>query len=156
MEQLRNAEEIAAARDRLAATFDSWDPPYAFGVALIPSSSAAAPEHFAIVNFVPKTLHCIALAEVTGHRGGDAVYELERADLEKAIAILEPAEAFVEHQHPNLWLWRGTYLPALDDDPKARIVAVFFASPELVGTSAEEFEAFRAAVVAAGDGSTTH
>lgn len=149
MEQLRNAQEIAAARRRLVATFDGWEPPYAHGVALIPGgASGPAPAHFARVNREPETLHCAALAEVTGHRSGTAAYELTRSDLQCAIAILEPAEAFVEHQHPNLWTWRDRYLPALDGDPGARLVAVFLGSAEIGAGEAPEIQAFRAAVAA--------
>lgn len=151
MEQWRTAEEIAEARRRLAATFTGWEPPSAHGVALIPSAATApAPEHFARVNREPETMHCVVLAAVTGHRSGTAAYQLSRTDLQRAIDLLAPAEAFTGHQHPNLWTWRDKYLAELDTDPDARLVAVFLGSEQQNDAETPEVQAFRRAVEALG------
>lgn len=124
MEQWSTNEELAAARDRFAVAIPGWKQPVAHGVGLIPSGADPSPEHFPIPNAGEHMLVAVAAATALGYSSGTRVIEVDRADLERAIELLSPAEA-AQMPHPNLWLWRDTYLPALDADPEARVVAVF-------------------------------
>ncbi|MFD7074861.1 inositol monophosphatase family protein [Nocardioides sp. NPDC059952] len=84
------------------------------------------------------------MATVVGHKRGTAAYRLTRQQLERAIELISPAEAYVDYDHPNLWTWRDRLRPALTEDPEAEVVAVF------IGDEPEEapdpaIDAFRAA-----------
>lgn len=147
MEKWLTAQDIAAAHDRFAARLADWCPPYAHGVGLIPADARTpSADHFSVVNVGPGSLPGVVMAEVTGYRGGTAAYTLGRAELERAIDQLTPAEACTEHPHPNLWTWRDTYLPALSADPRARLVAVFVATAETGIDEGAEVTAFRHAL----------
>lgn len=139
------ADEISAARDAFELAIDGWVRPVAHGVGLVPSDEAAPrPEHFPLVNSTDHRLPGVVVAHVVGHTSGTAAYRLNRAQLERAVAMLTPAEACDVYQHPNLWAWRDTYLPYLDADPSATLVAVFLGDEtELVRDPA--IDAFRAA-----------
>ncbi|MDQ4110935.1 MAG: hypothetical protein M3306_07535, partial [Actinomycetota bacterium] len=50
---------------------------------------------------------------------------LTRQELERAIELISPAEAYVDYDHPNVRSWRDRILPALIEDPEAEVVAVF-------------------------------
>ncbi|ACZ29774.1 hypothetical protein Xcel_0735 [Xylanimonas cellulosilytica DSM 15894] len=116
----------------MAAAIDGWEAPYAHGVGLVPSAAAtAAPEHFPLVNTADHRLPGLVIAGVVGHARGTAAYPMTPEDLELAVERLTPAEAFTGGiGHPNLWTWRDVYLRALREDPGARLVAVFLASPD--------------------------
>jgi hypothetical protein len=124
MEQWRTVEELAAARERFAATILGWRAPVAHGVALIPVGAQPSPEHFAHVNTENHQLPAVVAATVLGYTSGTRTIEVDRGALEAIIAKLAPAEA-CPVPHPNLWTWRDRYLPALSDDPDARLVYVF-------------------------------
>ncbi|MEU6138265.1 inositol monophosphatase family protein [Nocardioides sp. NPDC047086] len=69
---------------------------------------------------------------------------MTKEELERAIELLSPAEAYVEYDHPNLRSWRDEILPALTEDPEAEVVAVFIGDePEQRQDPA--IDAFRAA-----------
>jgi hypothetical protein len=142
-EQWPTLDDLVAARERFAAAIPGWRWPAAHGVGLIPSGAEPAPVHFPLTNTDHK-LPGVALATVLGHRSGTAVLDLDRAQLEAAIALLRPAEA-CPVPHPNLWTWRDRYLPALDADPGARLVAVYLGDlDDPIG--GPEHAAFRAAL----------
>jgi hypothetical protein len=124
MEQWNTMDDLQAASERMLATIPGWRWPFLDGVGLIPSGAVPGPEHFPLTNTGERKLPAIALATIVGYSSGTRVIELDRAQLERAIAVLVPAEA-CPIPHPNLWTWRDTFLPALDADPTARIVAVY-------------------------------
>ncbi len=120
------ADEITAARDAFELAIDGWRRPRAHGVGLVPSDAPSPrPEHFPLVNSREHMLPGVVVAHVVGHARGTAAYRLTRVGLERAVAMLAPAEACDVYPHPNLWTWRDTYLPSLDSDPDATLVAVF-------------------------------
>lgn len=139
------ADEITAARDAFELAVEGWQRPVAHGVGLVPSGAAGPrPEHFPLVNSEDHRLPGVVVAHVVGHTSGTAAYRLTRSQLERAVAMLTPAEVCEVYQHPNLWTWRDTYLPRLDVDPGATLVAVFLGEePELAPDPA--IDAFRAA-----------
>lgn len=51
-------------------------------------------------------LPAVMLAEVLGYSSGTAEFTVTPAQLAEAIAMLEPAEAATDVQHPNLAAWR--------------------------------------------------
>ncbi|GGU28961.1 hypothetical protein GCM10007979_29820 [Nocardioides albus] len=138
-------DEILAARARFESAIKDWAPPAAHGVGLVPSTaSTPAAEHFPLVNAYGHRLPAVVMATVVRHTGGTAAYRLTRQELERAIELLSPAEAYVGYDHPNLWRWRDELLPALTADPKAEVIAVFIGDdPEDAPDPA--IDAFRAA-----------
>jgi fructose-1,6-bisphosphatase/inositol monophosphatase family enzyme len=138
-------DEILAARTRFETAIEGWTPPQAHGVGLRPSTATThSPEHFPLVNAYGHRLPAVVIATVVGHTSGTAAYRLSRQDLERAIELISPAEAYVEYDHPNLWHWRDRLLPALTEDPEAEVVAVFIGDePEQQKDPA--INAFRAA-----------
>jgi GNAT superfamily N-acetyltransferase len=56
------------------------------------------------------------LAAVTGHRVGNATYELSPSDLVTAIDLLAAAEASLYYEHPNLAAWRSVRVAARTGD----------------------------------------
>ena len=144
------ADEITAARDAFELAIDGWQRPAAHGVGLVPSDAhAPQPEHFPLTNSGEHMLPGVVVAHVVGHAHGTAAYRLTRAQLERAVAMLTPAEACDVYQHPNLWTWRDTYLPRLDADPDATLVAVFLDDQDASTAAADPaVEAFRVALAA--------
>lgn len=119
-------DEILAARTRFETAIDGWTPPQAHGVGLRPSAATThRPEHFPLVNAYGHRLPAVVIATVVGHTSGTSAYRMTREQLERAIELISPAEAYVEYDHPNLWSWRDRILPALIEDPAAEVVAVF-------------------------------
>jgi hypothetical protein len=118
----RTPEEIAAARDRFEAAIPGWRPPARYGV----GRRVDADVEFARINTEHHRLPAAILATVCGHRGGSASYPLTLADLDRAIALLGPAEADTSQPHPNLWAWRGLRARLTDTD---EAIAVFDADP---------------------------
>lgn len=138
-------DEILAARTRFESAIEGWTPPNAHGVGLRPSTAADhEPEHFPLVNAYGHRLPAVVIATVVGHRRGTAAYRLTRQELERAIELISPAEAYVDYDHPNVRSWRDRILPALTEDPAAEVVAVFIGDePEASPDPA--IDAFRAA-----------
>lgn len=128
MERWETLEEITAARRRIADTLVDWEQPVVYGIGLVPIGLEPAPEHFPVVNHGEHQLPGVVAAAVTGYRRGSCVLEVSFAQLDEIIERLEPAEACTEVQHPNLWLWRDTFRPLLEQGAVSRLVAVFVAS----------------------------
>ncbi|WP_256328682.1 inositol monophosphatase family protein [Nocardioides sp. YR527] len=145
MDQWKTMDDILAARTRFETAIDGWAPPAAHGVGLRPSAAPDhQPEHFPLVNAYGHRLPAVVIATVVGHTAGTAAYRLTREELERAIELISPAEAYLDYDHPNLGSWRDRILPALTEDPEAEVVAVF------IGEEPEEspdpaIDAFRAA-----------
>ncbi|NYI76135.1 inositol monophosphatase family protein [Nocardioides panzhihuensis] len=145
MDRWKTMDEILAARARFESAIKGWAPPAAHGVGIVPSTaSAPAAEHFPLVNAYGHRLPAVVMATVVGHTGGTAAYRLTRQELERAIELLSPAEAYVGYDHPNLWRWRDKLLPALTANPEAEVVAVFIGD-EPESSSDPAIDAFRAA-----------
>ncbi|MBG6097739.1 inositol monophosphatase family protein [Nocardioides sp. WG-D5] len=126
MTQWKTMDEILAARTRFETAIDGWTPPQAHGVGLRPSTATThEPEHFPLVNAYGHRFPAVVIATVVGHTSGTAAYRMTREQLERAIELISPAEAYVDYDHPNLWSWRDRILPALTEDPEAEVVAVF-------------------------------
>ncbi|WP_256206564.1 inositol monophosphatase family protein [Nocardioides luteus] len=126
MTQWKTMDEILAARTRFETAIAGWTPPQAHGVGLRPSAATSyEPDHFKLVNAYGHRLPAVVIATVVGHTSGTAAYRMTREDLERAIELISPAEAYGEYDHPNLWSWRDRILPALTEDPEAEVVAVF-------------------------------
>ena len=120
MERWVTAEEVLAARQRLADAIDGYEPPVAYSVARRDDDGYT----WAHVNGIGGThaLPAVVLATVCGYVAGNATKELTRAEFEDAIRLLSPAEACDAFDHPNLWSWR----PLLESSaPDATFVAVF-------------------------------
>ncbi|AEI12252.1 hypothetical protein [Cellulomonas gilvus] len=151
MDRWETAEQVLGARRELETAIPGWRPPAAHGVGLVPSAAPGpAPEHFALLNTWEHRLPGVVVATVVGHVGGTASYLLSRAELERAVALLAPAEACDRWEHPNLRTWRDTYLPTLDHDPDAHVVAVFVDDQPVAGDDAA-VDAFVAALGARTD-----
>lgn len=109
--------EVIAARDRLEQALGGWQRPAAYAIATGTPDDVV----FWRVNVGDHPLPAVVLATVTGYRGGPASYRLSAAVLDEAIAMLAPAEACTEYDHPNLFAWR--HLRAeLDDNGYATVV----------------------------------
>lgn len=138
-------DEILAARTRFETAIEGWTPPQAHGVGLRPSTAAThEPEHFPLVNAYGHRLPAVVMATVVGHKNGTAAYRLSKEQLERAIELISPAEAYTDYDHPNLWTWRDRLLPALTEDPEAEVVAVFIGDEQETAQD-PAIDAFRAA-----------
>ena len=125
--------DIARARDRFEAALD-WERPAAFGVGFPQPryhdgedetrEERPADLGFTRIDVGGGYLSAAILATVVGHRGGSASYRLGRAALERAVGLLEPAEACPGIGHPNLRAWRAMLECLWSTDA----VAVFAAS----------------------------
>ena len=149
-ERWETEEQIYAARDAFMAQIDGWVNPEAHGLGFVPSGEEPSGEHFPLVNVRDHMLPAVVAATVAGHTSGTAAYPLSREQLARAIDLLEPAEACLAFEHPNLWWWRDVLLPALDADPEARVYAVFV-GPDAAGSTDPAVVAFRIAVDVLGD-----
>jgi len=117
-EEWSTEEQVMAARGRLEAAIDGWRRPAAHGLAY-ESDGEIRFEH---TNHRAHHLPAVALATVCGHASGSGSYPLSLADLDRAIALVAPAEAWTGSDHPNLAAWRKlrATLP-----PGATVWAVF-------------------------------
>lgn len=121
-ERWATPEEIAVARARFEAAIPGWRHPEVYGVGRRVGDGV----EFARINTSLHRLPAVVLATVCGHAGGSASYMLTPADLDRAIALLAPAEADTSQPHPNLWAWREFRATLADAD---EVVAVFDADP---------------------------
>lgn len=124
--QWRTPEELAAARDVIAAAIEGWAPPAAFAVG-ISSATSSAETDFPIVNVGEHELAAVIMATVVGHASGTATYELNTAQLRHAISGLEPAEACTVVEHRNLAAWRELLAEA-ESNPARTLCVVFVGS----------------------------
>ncbi len=121
-ERWSTPEEIADARARFEAAIPGWRYPAAYGVGRRVGGGVA----FARVNTSLHRLPAVILATVCGHANGSASYLLDVGALDRAIAMLTPAEADTSQPHPNLWAWREFRATLTDAD---QVVAVFDEDP---------------------------
>lgn len=121
-ERWATPEEIAVARARLEAAIPGWRTPEIYGVGRRSGDGV----EFARINTELHRLPAVVLATVCGHTGGSASYVLGPDGLDRAIALLTPAEADTSQPHPNLWAWRELRAALNHAD---EVVAVFDADP---------------------------
>lgn len=100
-ERWATIEEIIAARDRFEAAL-GWQRPAAYGIATGPAEDVT----FRRINVGEHPLPGMVLATVLGYRGGPAAYRITGEELDRAIALLAPAEAYTGMEHPNIAAWR--------------------------------------------------
>ena len=116
---------MLAARDRFEQSIPGWQRPARFGIGLLPPGRDDV--------WLPYVCHgdhplpAAVLATVCGHRRGAASYELTPHHLDDAIALLAPAGACPDFDHPNLEAWQvvrsihatagGTIVAGFDVDP---------------------------------------
>jgi hypothetical protein len=119
----RTSEELAAARETIAASIDGWAPPAAYAVGLTSATSSAEYE-FPVVNVGEHYLPAVVLAKTIGYSSGTATHVLSVAELTHAVNGLAPAEACTTVDHANLRAWREM-LAEVESNPYRGIVAVF-------------------------------
>jgi len=119
----RTPEELAAARETIAASIEGWKPPAAYAVGLTSATSSAEYE-FPVINVGDHYLPAVVLAKTIGYANGTATHVLSVAELSHAVDGLAPAEACTTMDHPNLWAWRE-FLAEVESNPFRGIVAVF-------------------------------
>lgn len=148
-ERWSTPELIQAAVDRFTDQLPGWEPPEAYGVALVPRDTAdSADWEFPVVNVGLHRLPALVLGIVTGRRSGPGTFELAPDDLRQAVALLAPAEAATMYQHPNLLAWRAM-LDRLDSGTTSTIVVVFIRS--LDDRNRSPYDAALRAQIARGD-----
>lgn len=113
METWATTDEIYAALDRFESAIDGWRRPAAYGLATRHGDEIS----LARVNLNEHMLPAVILATVVGHSTGTKSYVLDEAALAEAIALLEPAGACPDFDHPNLLAMRRVrdHLPAGDE-----------------------------------------
>ena len=116
-------EELALARETIAASIEGWQPPAAFAVGLSSATSSAETE-FPVVNVGEGLLPAVVMAKTIGYANGTLTHELTSHELRHALDGLAPAEACTEVDHPNLRAWRGI-LAELESNPARTAVVVF-------------------------------
>lgn len=119
----RTPEELAAARETIAASIEGWEAPAAYAVGLTSATSSAEYE-FPVINVGDHYLPAAVLAKTIGYASGTSTHVLSVAELSHAVDGLAPAEACTTMEHPNLWAWREI-LSEVESNPYRGIVAVF-------------------------------
>ncbi len=117
-ERWATPDEIATARARFEAAIPGWRQPAVYGV----GRRVGGDIEFARVNTSVHRLPAVILATVCGHTTGPASYTIGVDGLDRAIALLSPAEADTSQPHPNLWAGRRVRETLGDTD---EVVAVF-------------------------------
>jgi hypothetical protein len=114
--------DLAAAHQRFAAEIPGYRMPAAYCVARCDGDALV----FGHVNRPGEVrpLPAVVLASVAGYSALTLVARLTGGELDRAIRLLEPAEAATHMPHPNLWSWRAI---ATDAPPDANFVAFFVA-----------------------------
>jgi hypothetical protein len=103
-EQWRTPEEIDAARARFERAIPGWQRPAAWAIGRAADDETTL---FERINVAESYLSAVVLATVVGHANGSGSYPLTAVELDRAIALLAPAEACSSMSHPNLHAMRG-------------------------------------------------
>lgn len=112
----------------LADSMPGWQPCAAHGVVLVPPDALGTTDvRFPVVNVEAHGLPALVLGVITGRRDETTTHELDRSQLEQAVAMLAPAEAAGMYQHPNINSWR-LMLDRWTVEPDAQVFAVFITS----------------------------
>jgi hypothetical protein len=115
----RTREDLDAARERFEDAIPGWRRPAAWALGRAVGDDSAM---FDRVSVGESYLPAVVLATVCGHVEGSGSYPLTLDDLDRAIALLSPAEACTEVPHPNLAVMRAL---RADLDPDGLGVVVF-------------------------------
>ena len=124
-ERWETADQIQGALDRFVADVPGYRMPAVYAVGMVDDTGVAAFPH---VNRGDHPLPAAVLANVVGDRSGTRAHPLSPDELDRAIALLAPAEACRLVQHPNLWAWREMRTRG---GPDAAYVAIFVGDAEL-------------------------
>jgi len=116
-------DELAAARETIAASIEGWKRPAAYAVGLT-SATSSAEYDFPVINVGDHYLPAVVLAKTIGYASGTSTHVLSLAELTHAINGLAPAEACTTMDHPNLRAWREV-VTEVESNPYRGIVAVF-------------------------------
>jgi hypothetical protein len=112
-EQWRTPEELDAARVRLERAIPGWQLPAAWAIGRAGDHDTTV---FEQVNVADGYLPAVVLATVVGHAHGSGSYPLTMTELDRAIAMLAPAEACTTMEHPNLTAMRTLRRELAPDD----------------------------------------
>ena len=121
-------EELAAARETIAASIEGWKRPAAYAVGLT-SATSSAEFDFPVITGGDTALPAVVPATTRGYARGTSTHGLSVAELTHAIYGLAPAEACTSMDHPNLRAWREI-LTEVESNPYRGIVAVFIGDLE--------------------------
>lgn len=121
--QWSTPEQLAAARQTIAASIEGWQEPAVWAVGLT-SATSSAEFDFPVINLGEHYLPAVVLAKTIGYASGTATYPLSVAELTHAVNGLAPAEACTAYEHVNLEAWR-VMLAEVASNPYRSIVAVF-------------------------------
>jgi hypothetical protein len=115
-------DDLVAAHQRLAAAIPGYRMPAAYAAARRDGDQLV----FAHINRPGEVrpLPAVVLATVAGYSAASIAVRLRGDAFDRAIRLLEPAEAATHMPHPNLWSWR---LIAADASPGSEFVAFFVA-----------------------------
>ncbi|MET9793933.1 hypothetical protein ACFW3Z_04745 [Nocardiopsis alba] len=139
MEQWRTREEVVAGLNRMEEAHTGWRRPVAFAIGELRDGETV----FTLTNVNERLLSSIALARACGHVAGTATYTLDAETMAKAVALLSPAAACTDMDHPNHRHW--TELAERLDRDGGRAVAVFV--QDLDDAPVDDHDrAFRAAI----------
>lgn len=128
MAEWNTPEQIAAARETIAASIDGWQKPAVWAVGMTSATSSAEFE-FPVVNVGEAYLPALCLAKTIGYASGTSTHALSPAELRHALNGAAPAEAYTGVPHPNLAAWREM-LDEVESNPYRSLVAVFIADLE--------------------------
>ena len=115
-------DDLVAAHQRFAGAIPGYRMPAAYGVARHDGEDLV----FGHINRPGEVrpLPAVVLATVAGYSAATVAARLSREDFQRAIQLLEPAEAATHIPHPNLWSWRQI---AADASPQSEFVAFLVA-----------------------------
>ena len=99
---------LAAWRESIEQSIPAYVRPaaYAVGIATIAPTGQILDTRYPVVNTDVHLLPAAVLAQVLGRTNGTATHRLDHTQLQEAVAVLAPAEACHEIDHPNLAAWR--------------------------------------------------
>lgn len=103
IERWAGVDEIARATARLEDGIPGWRRPVAYGIGWDVDGSFA----FTRTSAAADPLPAVVLATVCGHVAGSGSYRLDAEALDRAIALLAPADACAYHDNPQLGTWRS-------------------------------------------------
>ncbi len=134
--QWSTPDQIAAAKETIAASIEGWQEPAVYAVG-ISSATSSAETDFPHVNVGDHYLPALVMAKTIGYSHGTLTHELTTHELEHAVAGLSPAEACTAYEHPNLAAWREI-LTELQSNPARTAVVVFIGDlDDLVSSEAD-------------------
>ena len=110
---------LTAWRESIEQSIPAYVRPAAYGVgiATIAPNGQILDTRYPVVNTDVHMLPGAVLAQVLGRTHGTATHRLDHTQLQEAVAVLAPAEACKEIDHPNLAAWRVMLDVALQPHP---------------------------------------